>query len=257
MELSHMHRVVAALLTLLFAALGVTFWVVPEQAAYRLGLEAVGVTGLSALRADVGGLFVGLALLCAAAAWTRRRSWLFAATLVLGAIVLGRSFGWAVEGRVGILGLAVELAVLGLLAVCIYGSRRSVVVTGDLKFHSPLAKAAADADILVSEAIATSMTRALGRSALGAGRDRTAAIMHDIEDYHITPEEAARIANEARVKLLVFYHLLPAPDGFLTRRLFSQGVNAVRRGDWTIADDGSLYTLPIGSTEVRIGRVGG
>jgi ribonuclease Z len=497
MELSHMHRVVAALLTLLFAALGVTFWVVPEQAAYRLGLEAVGVTGLSALRADVGGLFVGLALLCAAAAWTRRRSWLFAATLVLGAIVLGRSFGWAVEGRVGILELAVELAVLGLLAVCIYGSRpaatgerpsarrgrwivralpilaaacalvallnptveqwlfdgaaerlvatvnaapladdairvavcgssaplpsagrakacvavfaggkfylvdvgpesvenlvtwgvplasiggvllthfhsdhigdlgelnlqtwaggrpeplrvyggpgvdqvvagfnhayrldqgyrtahhgegvmraaawpmtahpveldgpptpeksrtgtvlddgalritaievdhapiapayayrfdyngRSVVVTGDLKFHSPLAKAAADADILVSEAIATSMTRALGRSALGAGRDRTAAIMHDIEDYHITPEEAARIANEARVKLLVFYHLLPAPDGFLTRRLFSQGVNAVRRGDWTIADDGSLYTLPIGSTEVRIGRVGG
>jgi ribonuclease Z len=108
---------------------------------------------------------------------------------------------------------------------------------------------------VVSEAIATSMTRSLGSAARGAGREGTAAIMHDIEDYHITPQQAAQIANEAGVKLLVFYHLLPAPDGFLPRRLFSQGVNEARRGDWTIADDGSLYTLPIGSHEVRIGRL--
>ena len=132
---------------------------------------------------------------------------------------------------------------------------RSVVVTGDLKDHPPLARAAAGADVLVSEAIATSMTRSLGRAAVGSGRDRTAAILHDIEDYHITPEQAARIANDAGVKLLVYYHLLPAADDVLTRRLFTQGVDAVRRGDWTIADDGSLYTLPLGSGEVRVGRI--
>ena len=79
--------------------------------------------------------------------------------------------------------------------------------------------------------------------------------MHDIEDYHITPEEAAAIANRAGVHLLVYYHLLPAPDGFLPRRLFAAGVDDVRKGDWTIADDGSMYTLPLGSKEVRIGRV--
>jgi len=132
---------------------------------------------------------------------------------------------------------------------------RSVVITGDLKYHPPLAEAANGADVLVSEAIAKPMTQSLGSAARSVGRDRTAAIMHDIEDYHITPEEAARIANDAGVRLLVFYHLLPAPDGFLPRRLFSRGVDAVREGDWTIADDGSLYTLPIGSDEVRIGRV--
>lgn len=76
-------------------------------------------------------------------------------------------------------------------------------------------------------------------------------------DYHITPEEAAKIANDAGVKLLVYYHLLPAPDGFLPRRLFAQGVDEARRGDWTIADDGNLYTLPIGSDETLIGRVDG
>jgi ribonuclease Z len=79
--------------------------------------------------------------------------------------------------------------------------------------------------------------------------------MHDIEDYHVTPQQAAQMANEANVKQLVFYHLLPAPDGMLARRLFARGVDQVRRGDWTIADDGSLYTLPIGTTTIRSGRI--
>jgi len=132
---------------------------------------------------------------------------------------------------------------------------RSVVVTGDLKDHAPLALAAADADLLVSEAISRTMTRSLEEAADGGGRARTAAIMHDVQDYHISPEEAARIANEARVGHLAFYHLLPAPDGWLPRQLFARGVNRVRPSDWTIADDGSLYTLPLGSHEVRIGRI--
>jgi ribonuclease Z len=132
---------------------------------------------------------------------------------------------------------------------------RSVVITGDLKYHAPLATAAHGADVLVSEAIVPSMTQALGKGASAAGRDRTAAIMHDIEDYHITPDQAARIANDAEVKLLAFYHLLPAPDGVLARRLFAQGLSKARHGDWTIADDGTLYTLPLGSRQIQIGRI--
>lgn len=132
---------------------------------------------------------------------------------------------------------------------------RSVVITGDMKFHPPLTRAAAGADLLVSEAISRTMTRALERAADQAHRASTTAIMHDVQDYHISPEEAARTANDAGVGLLVFYHLLPAPDSWLTRRLFAQGVDAVRPAAWTIADDGSLYTLPLGSRDVRIGTI--
>jgi ribonuclease Z len=132
---------------------------------------------------------------------------------------------------------------------------RSVLITGDLKFHPTLVQAARGVDVLVSEAISVQMTRALGKGAGDAGRSGTAAIMHDIEDYHIAPEQAAAIANEAQAKLLVFYHLLPAPDGFLARRVFAQGIDNARRGDWTISDDGSLYTLPIGSDAVRIASI--
>lgn len=134
---------------------------------------------------------------------------------------------------------------------------RSVVITGDLKYHAPLARAAAGADLLVSEAISRSMTKSLEEAARQVQRERTAAIMHDVQDYHISPEEAAKIANDAGVKLLVFYHLLPAPDAVLTRRLFASGVDGVRKDGWTIAEDGSLYTLPLGSDRIVSGRIEG
>jgi ribonuclease Z len=497
MSISGLGRFIVMVAAVLFAGLGIELWVAPDQAAHRLGLEAVRAGGSAALRADLGGLFVGLAVLCAVAAWTRRRPWIVAATSVLAAIVCGRSIEWISNGRVagGVTELIVELAVIAALivigrgsassdridrrrflkptiaatailvvlgvgtaaalfnptvqqrvfdraaakltaatnlapladdalrlAVCgssaplpskdrakacaavfaggkfyivdsgpestenlvlwgiplskiggvllthfhsdhigdlgelslqtwaggrpsplaVYGGPgieqvvegfnaayrldqgyrtthhtervmpsatwpmiahrveldgeatpaknrtglvlddgalritaievdhapiapayayrfdykgRSVVITGDLKLHRPLARAAERADVLLSEAIAPNMTRTLGNGARAAGRDNTAAIMHDIEDYHITPEQAATIANEAQVKLLAFYHLLPAPDGFLPRRLFAQGIDEARHGDWTIADDGTLYTLPIGSSEIHIGRI--
>jgi len=132
---------------------------------------------------------------------------------------------------------------------------RSVVITGDYKYHAPLAKAAAGADLLVSEALSRSMTASLETAARSSGRGQVETIMHDIQDYHISPEEAAAIANEAGVGLLVYYHLAPAPDNFLARRLFANGVNTVRSSDWTIADDGNLYTLPLDSSEIEIGRI--
>lgn len=496
MNRSTLVRALVSLVALSFTVLGLAVWVSPERAASRFALDAIGTGGFNTVRADLGGLFLGVALLAGAAAFSRRRVFASAAQLVLGAVALGRIVGWTASGRIGddTIDLAIELAALGLLgfagrslehapstgkglsrrariglvatgsalvaaalallhpavdqwlfdraaqqlaavvntapfeddalriAVCgtsaplpspsrakacvavfaggrywivdtgpestenlvlwniplgriggvllthfhsdhigdlgelqlqtwaggrseplaVYGGPgigqlvdgfnlayrqdqgyrtehhgegvmpsaawglvahtvaldgaptpakdrtglvyddgalriiaievdhapiepayayrfdyrgRSVVVSGDLRNHPSLAKASAGADLLVSEAIATRMTKSLGRAAKSAGRDNTAAVMHDIEDYHITPEEAARIANDAGVELLVYYHLLPAPDGFLPRRLFAQGVNEVRQGDWTIADDGSLYTLPLDSRQIAIGRI--
>jgi hypothetical protein len=77
-------------------------------------------------------------------------------------------------------------------------------------------------------------TRALVRAAASARRDRTAAVTHDIEGYHITPQQAARIAYDAHVKLLAFDHSCRCRT-----------------------DDGSLSMMPIGSGEVRVGRLSG
>ena len=132
---------------------------------------------------------------------------------------------------------------------------RSAVITGDLKHHPPLIRGARNADLLISEAISRNMTRSLENASLAVGKPNTAKIMRDIQDYHISPEEAADIANRANVRLLVLYHLAPAPDGLLPRRLFATGVGEARQGDWTMVEDGDLFTLPLGSTEIRKGRV--
>lgn len=132
---------------------------------------------------------------------------------------------------------------------------RSLVVSGDLKYHPPLAQASRDADLLLIESISRSMVKSLEDAATAISRDRQARIMYDIQDYHISPAEAARLANDAGVRLLVLYHLLPTPDTFLARRLFAHDLQTVRPRDWTVADDGSLYTLPANSREIRIGRV--
>lgn len=132
---------------------------------------------------------------------------------------------------------------------------RSVVVTGDTTADPRLAAASRGADILFSEALNRDMVRTMEKSARGAGRDRIAHIMADIQSYHIAPEEAADVANKADVKLLVLYHLIPSPDNFMAKRIFTRGLDGARHGEWDLADDGSLYTLPVGSKEYRIGRV--
>jgi ribonuclease Z len=494
MTTTRVSRALVALASVLFGCVAVAIWAAPAQAAHALGLEPLRGGGAAVIRADVGGLFAGLALLCAAAARTRRSPWSLAAAAVLGAIVIGRTLGWISASRVGpdLPELLIELTLIAALvalartaappaasprrprttipliaigivalagttalvsprvqdrifktaagkraatinaapladdalrvAICgssaplpsndrakacvavfaggkfyvvdvgpesvenlvtwgiplsaiggvllthfhsdhigdlgelnlqtwaagrpgplaVYGGPgvdrvvggfndayrmdqgyrtahhtdkvmppvtwpmvahtvamvnaatpgqnrravvlhdggltitaievdhppispayayrfdykgRSVFVTGDLKYQSSLAEAVRGVDVLVSEAIAVQMTRALGAGARDGGRSQTATIMHDIEDYHIAPEQAAAIANEAGVKLLVLYHLMPGPDGALARQVFARGVDDVRRGDWTIADDGSMYTLPTGSSAVRAGVV--
>lgn len=132
---------------------------------------------------------------------------------------------------------------------------RSVVITGDTRAHAPLVAAARGADVMLSEALARPMIRTLEQASADAGRTRVSGIMHDIQSYHVSPAEAADIADAAGVRLLVLYHLLPAPDNALARRVFVRDLDRARDGEWRLADDGSLYTLPLGSTEVRVGRI--
>lgn len=132
---------------------------------------------------------------------------------------------------------------------------RSVVITGDTTAWAPLVEASRGADVMVSEAMNREMVAALQKVTGETGRPRVSHIMHDIQSYHLSPTEAATMANAAGVKLLVFYHLLPAPDNAVLRTVFTRGVDEVRKGRWDLSSDGSLYTLPVGSTDVLVGRV--
>ncbi len=128
---------------------------------------------------------------------------------------------------------------------------RSVVVSGDTAASAGLAAAARGADLLVHDALAPQIVEAIGKAAADAGRARVAKVMRDIPSYHATPLEAAALANEAGVRLLVLSHLVPPPPNALAARIFARGVDALREGDWLLADDGLLVELPLDSDRIE------
>jgi ribonuclease Z len=132
---------------------------------------------------------------------------------------------------------------------------RSVVVSGDTVAHPGLVEAARGADVLVHEAQANHMVATIGAVAAAAGHPRVAKIMSDIPDYHTTPVEAAEVANQAGVDLLVLTHLTPPPPNAIAASAFVRGVSDVRPDGWFMADDGHLVELPTDSEEIVIRKL--
>jgi ribonuclease Z len=128
---------------------------------------------------------------------------------------------------------------------------RSVVVSGDTKPCANLVRNAAGADVLLHEAQSNRMIALIGEVAAEHGDARAAKITHDIQRYHTTPEDAAREANEAGVKLLVLSHLGPPPTNRLMRWVFMRGVSAVRSDGVRLGYDGMEIALPAGSRDIR------
>ncbi|HEY4125612.1 MAG TPA: MBL fold metallo-hydrolase [Rhizomicrobium sp.] len=130
-------------------------------------------------------------------------------------------------------------------------SGRSIVVSGDTIADQNLAHAAKGVDVLVHEALSPEMVGALGAALAAHGQWRSAKIMHDIPAYHTSPVDAARIANEAGARLLVYTHLLPVLPDELAERLFLRGVSDVRSDGVIVGKDGLLIRLGAGSKKIE------
>lgn len=128
---------------------------------------------------------------------------------------------------------------------------RSVTISGDTAPYHPLAVAARGSDVLVHEAQSNVMVSILGDVLTKANRPRPAKIMHDIQNYHTTPVQAAEIANEAQAKLLVFTHINPPLPTRFAEHAFLDGVSDVRPDGWMLGRDGTLIHLPGHSTEIE------
>jgi len=127
---------------------------------------------------------------------------------------------------------------------------RSVVISGDLSYHPPLGSFARGADVLFHEALNPALVGQIGAQAKRSGMGDAAKIMADIPGYHTSPVDAARVAQAAGVRELVFYHVIPAPPfGFLDAAFLGDAPRAFT-GEMRIADDGLLVSLPAGRKEI-------
>jgi ribonuclease Z len=128
---------------------------------------------------------------------------------------------------------------------------RAMTLSGDTVYAPSFVNASKGADLMFHEALNKDLVAAMGKKLAERGRANTAQIMHDIQGYHASPEDAARAAREAGVKALVIYHLVPPVPAKLIETLFLGKAPAMFGGTLKLAQDGMIVSLPAGSKDVK------
>jgi len=118
-----------------------------------------------------------------------------------------------------------------------------VVISGDTIKTKGLVKHANKADLFVCEALDAKTTAIGAKIAAELNQPGLAKILLDIPDYQLTPVEAAEVAQEAQVKKLVYYHIVPPLTNFILKRRYLQGVSDAYDGDVELGEDGMTFTL--------------
>lgn len=131
----------------------------------------------------------------------------------------------------------------------VYKGRR-LVVSGDTAPSPRLEAAARGADVLTHEGLAPNLVAAQHDAALAAGRENTAAILHDILSYHTTPEAAAGIAQRAGVRYLIFDHIIPPLPTPALNGSFLGRAPQIFHGPIRVGQDGDFVSLPAGGTQI-------
>tara|TARA_B100000965_G_scaffold272608_1_gene230663 strand:- start:1086 stop:2144 length:1059 start_codon:yes stop_codon:yes gene_type:complete len=129
---------------------------------------------------------------------------------------------------------------------------RSLVITGDTSYDENIALVSKNADVLIAEAQANHIIKVMQKALLEQDPNQPLVkVLEDIKSYHMTPVEAAKLANMANVEHLIFYHLTPAPRNGIMENVFVRGVDEIRT-NWTLSRDGTFVVLPVGSEDINV-----
>ncbi|MFN3451911.1 MAG: MBL fold metallo-hydrolase, partial [Sphingorhabdus sp.] len=119
---------------------------------------------------------------------------------------------------------------------------RSVTISGDTAYTPALAKAAKGSDLYVSELLSPRMVDILADSAQKAGMTNRAKIFDDIQNYHISPEQAADVAKASGVGMLAFTHIVPSVPKPLEFALIGDAASRYK-GPIKVMHDGDLISI--------------
>ncbi|MCJ8239020.1 MBL fold metallo-hydrolase [Peteryoungia algae] len=118
------------------------------------------------------------------------------------------------------------------------GAGKSVVFSADTAPFPPLADFARHADILVHEAmLPEGLDSIISRTGNGS------RLREHLVASHSFAADAARIAQQAGVAVLVLNHLIPADDPAFTEEHWHAAVRPIFGGDSVVGRDGRVITL--------------
>lgn len=129
---------------------------------------------------------------------------------------------------------------------------RSLVLSGDTVYSSSVLEHARGADVLFHEALNRDMVKLIHDNADLSASPSLKKITDDIPRYHSTPEDAAKIAGLAKVKHLVYYHIIPPLPNAIIKHMFLGNARTYYKGPITIGEDGMLVSLPAHSDRIEI-----
>ena len=125
---------------------------------------------------------------------------------------------------------------------------RSVVISGDSLVTDKIVEISDGADVVLHDAMALQLVQGAEAMSRSAGNTRLATVLHDIQDYHATTADLARLTAEAEIGQLALYHLVPAPRNAMAIAAFN---GDLPEGS-LITEDGMIISLPANSTEITV-----
>jgi ribonuclease Z len=128
---------------------------------------------------------------------------------------------------------------------------RSVVISGDTIYTDSLIDHAMGADLFVCEALHMGFSKMISDASENLDSNLS-DVAHDIQDYHISPEEAAVVAKEAGIDQLVLTHILPPIPSKILEVGFTKEARLVYDGEIYISNDGTMIKMPVNSDVIKI-----
>ena len=132
---------------------------------------------------------------------------------------------------------------------------RTTLITGDTVKSDTIIEHSKGIDLLVHEALAPNLVKLMHDTAVKKGMEVLTKVTSDIPDYHASPMDAAETAKEAGAKHLLYYHIVPPLVAPGQTQLFLDGAEDVFK-HYTIGQDGVLFSLPAGSSDVNLVKKG-
>jgi ribonuclease Z len=126
---------------------------------------------------------------------------------------------------------------------------RTALISGDTTKNENVELFSKNIDLLIHEALSPELLMIMSESADLAGNASGSKIFDDVLDYHTSPVEVAEIARDAEAKHLLYYHIVPPLDIPGLKTIWLMGVDEVYT-DFTVGEDGTLFSLPENSEEI-------
>ncbi len=120
---------------------------------------------------------------------------------------------------------------------------KKVFISGDTEVSPLNMDAMRGADLAVHESYAAHMVRRAIPQMKKLGMDFEAEVATRTIPYHADNIALAKQAQAAGVKHLLLTHLIPYPDSFIVRRMYTEGMADHYKGKLTVGQDGMLIVL--------------